>query len=156
MIGAPSLEPLRPDLKDSLARFFELIRANGDEAYFHPHPLTPAEAGARCSYRGPDIYVAAIVRGEIVGYGMLRGWDEGHEVPSLGICLHPDIRGSGLARPLMEYLHREAWRRGADRIRLTVDPSNEPACRLFRSLGYELAPVDSRLVGYLRRPKRMR
>jgi len=46
---------------------------------------------------------------------MLRGWDEGYETPSLGIAVHPDARGLGLARTFMGFLHAAASFQGAAR-----------------------------------------
>jgi ribosomal protein S18 acetylase RimI-like enzyme len=69
---------------------------------------------------------------------MLRGWDEGYEVPSLGIALHPHAQGQGLAHLFMDFLHVAARRRGAKKIRLRVYRDNKSAITLYRSLGYEL------------------
>jgi len=81
---------------------------------------------------------------------MLRGWDEGYAVPSLGIAVRAEAQGSGLGRLVMGYLHTEARRRGAPRIRLKVYPDNVRAVELYRSLGYEYRPEleSGQLVGY--------
>jgi ribosomal-protein-alanine N-acetyltransferase len=139
-----------PGLEEALARFFAHLRETGEEARFHPHPMTPDAARERCAYQGADVYCVALAAGVVLGYGMLRGWDEGYDVPSLGIAVHADARGIGLGRALMLYLHAEAARRGAERIRLKVYPDNAVAVDLYRSLGYEFAPGLERgqLVGY--------
>jgi GNAT superfamily N-acetyltransferase len=141
-----------PGLQSALARFFAHLRETGEDTRFHPHPFTPEAARERCAYRGADLYCVAIVGDAVLGYGMLRGWDEGYAVPSLGIAIHADARGIGLGRALMLYLHAEARRRGAERIRLKVYPDNEAALTLYRSLGYEFEPglKCGQLVGYMR------
>lgn len=134
-----------------LAEFFRRVKEAGDEARFHPHPLTPEEAERRVRYEGRDLYYALTDGDRILGYGMLRGWDEGYAVPSLGIAVHPDERGRGLARLLMLFLHGAARKRGAERVRLTVDTDNDAALRLYRELGYAMqAMEDGRLEGILR------
>jgi ribosomal-protein-alanine N-acetyltransferase len=135
------LEFRRPcaELEQPLASFFEALVASGDAAAFHPHPFDAAAAAERAAYRGKDVYCAAVAGGRVLGYAMLRGWDEGYDEPSLGIAVHPEARSTGLARALMLYLHAEARRRGARRIRLKVYPGNAPALALYRSLGYEVA-----------------
>ncbi len=60
--------------------------------------------------------------GSIVAYGMLRGWDEGYETPSLGIAVHSEWQARGVGRRMMEHLHQVARVRGAKRIRLKVYP----------------------------------
>lgn len=141
-----------PDLVEPLARFFAHLASSEDARHFHPHPFTNDAARARAGYRGLDVYCLAVADGEVLGYGMLRGWDEGYSVPSLGIALHASARGGGLARVLMLYLHAEAKRRGAERIRLKVYPDNAAAVALYRSLGYEFADAleGGQLVGYKR------
>jgi ribosomal protein S18 acetylase RimI-like enzyme len=142
-------EPLNPGLGDALAELFAALHAAGAERWFHPHPLTGAEAERLCAYCGRDVYAALVDGTRVVAYGMLRGWDAGYEIPSLGIAVHPAERGQGVGRTLMERLHEEARARGARQVRLTVYADNEPARRLYEELGYELEPNGDELVGSL-------
>lgn len=139
-----------PDLEPALSAFFADLASDPEAERFHPHPFTPGEAAGRCRYQGADVYCVAVAAGRILGYGMLRGWDEGYAVPSLGIAIHARARGIGLGRALMAYLHSEAARRGAERIRLKVYPDNAVAVALYRSLGYEFAGglEQGQLVAY--------
>ena len=95
------------------------------------------------------MYAVLSEGGRVVAYGMLRGWDDGYEIPSLGIAVHPAARGSGAGRELMEHLHREARARRAPSVRLTVYSDNASARRLYEELGYELESRGDDLVGYL-------
>jgi ribosomal protein S18 acetylase RimI-like enzyme len=141
---------LEPDHGSSLARLFERLRENGDDNFFHPHPLTANEAAARANYSGRDFYCVMLSENDLIGYGMLRGWDEGYAIPSLGIALDPAMRGRGYSRILMNFLHRIAKERGAEQVRLKVDPGNKAAIELYRSLGYVLEPqADGQLLGFL-------
>ena len=141
---------LAPRWQGSLAEFFRALVAAGDEREFHPHPLTPEEAGRLCRSAGHDLYYILVDGERVLAYGMLRGWDEGYEVPSLGIAVHPGERSRGLARVLMEFLHAAARRRGSTRVRLKVYSHNETALRLYRRLGYVFhAEERGQLVGYL-------
>jgi ribosomal protein S18 acetylase RimI-like enzyme len=86
----------------------------------------------------------------VLAYGMLRGWDEGFEVPSLGIAVAPSERCGGLGELLMSFLETVARRRCAPRLRLTVHSENDAAISLFLKRGYVFEPaVGERLVGYL-------
>ncbi len=141
---------LESQMAPALAALFRASREAGDEPFFHPHPLTDAEAAARARHRGRDLYYAIVDGGQVLGYGFLRGWDEGYEVPSLGIVVHPTQRGGGLGRMLMHVLHEAARRRGASRVRLTVHPQNSAARGLYADLGYVLeSRDDGQLVGFL-------
>jgi ribosomal-protein-alanine N-acetyltransferase len=50
-----------------------------------------------------------------------------------------DRQRHGYGRQMMNWLAIEARRRGANRIRLRVDPQNLGARRLYESLGYTYA-----------------
>jgi ribosomal protein S18 acetylase RimI-like enzyme len=137
-------------LAEPLGAFFQRLHEAGDERHFHPHPLTREEAERRVRYTGRDLYYVLTAESRVLGYGMLRGWDAGYAVPSLGIAVDPGERGRGLARLMMLFLHAAARRRGADRVRLTVGADNEPALRLYRELGYAMRSMeDGRLEGVL-------
>ncbi len=141
---------LAPALRPGLIALFDELAGRGDDHWFHPHPLTAGEAARVCAYQGRDLYYAAAAGESVLAYGMLRGWDEGYAVPSLGIAVHPAARGHGLARAFMGFLHAAASLRGAERVRLKVYPDNAPARRLYERLGYRLEPAaDGQLLGQL-------
>jgi ribosomal protein S18 acetylase RimI-like enzyme len=141
---------LNPALADALGDFFEAIAASEDDSLFHPHPLTRSAALELCHYDGSDLYFAAICNGRVLGYGLLRGWDEGYAIPSLGIALAHDARGTGLARAFMLFLHAATRQRGARLIRLTVYRRNTRAVALYKSLGYRFEPKnESEDIGLL-------
>jgi len=127
-----------PEMADALGDFFERLSSMDTAGFFHPHPLTRERANQLCHYAGKDLYFVGTCDSIILAYGLLRGWDEGYEVPSLGIGLAPDVRGTGLARAFMLFLHSAARLRGCARIRLTVFRANVKAVALYQSLGYRL------------------
>jgi ribosomal protein S18 acetylase RimI-like enzyme len=126
---------VRADDGPALADLFGSL----DTLRFHPHPFTAAEAERIAAHAGRDVYAVLEADGQLVAYGILRGWDAGYAVPSLGIAVRRDARGRGYGRQMMAWLASEARSRGADRIRLRVDPANGPARRLYESLGYAYA-----------------
>jgi ribosomal protein S18 acetylase RimI-like enzyme len=140
-----------PAHAEALARFFEALKAHGMNQHFHPHPLTSDAAREKAAYSGKDSYFILLERGEILAYAMLRGWDEGYEVPSLGVAIHPDVQNLGFGRLMMDFLRAVALRRGAKKIRLRVYPDHQAAVALYRSLGYEMTREKDGpyLLGYL-------
>jgi [ribosomal protein S18]-alanine N-acetyltransferase len=141
---------LSPELVGPLDRFFQRIVAAGEQEFFHPHPLTAQHAVERGAYLGKDLYYLLVDGQEALGYGMLRGWDEGFKIPSLGIAIDPGARHLGLGRLLMAFLHGAARRRGAHRVRLRVSGNNIGAVALYRSLGYAFeGEPDGQMLGYL-------
>ena len=150
MNSNPALEfrRLAPDLLPGLTGFFESMIANRDDEFFHPHPFTDVEAERLCGYAGKDLYSVAVVGGRVLAYGMLRGWDEGYAVPSLGIAVHPSARGTGLGLAFMHYLHAAAVTCGAETIRLKVYAQNTRAKTLYERLGYQSAGETAGQVLY--------
>lgn len=139
---------LTQDHVELLSNFFDVLRNSGDEKYFHPHPLTRQEAEFKCESKGLDLFYVLKGGESVIGYGILRGWDEGYEIPSLGIVTHPRYRGHGYGRILMNNLHAAAQWRGAEQIRLKVYRTNTSAKIFYESLGYYFTPFsDNEFLG---------
>lgn len=148
--GALEFRRISPDCEGMLADFFKILENHQVTRYFHPHPFTPEKARSLSVYDGNDLYYVASDGNRILGYGMLRGWDEGYDIPSLGIVLHPEKRGIGLGKSLMHFLHTAAKIRGAKKIRLKVYPENHAAVNLYENLGYRYVDKsEGQLVGFL-------
>ncbi len=151
-MSMPPLEVRRlsPEWIKSLGAFFRDLREAGDEAYFHPHPLTDEQADALGYYQGLDLYYVMVQGDRVLGYGLLRGWDEGYQIPSLGIAIHPSARGRKLGLALMHFLHAAARQAGAAKVRLKVYSSNIAARRLYETIGYRFDSGEAgQLVGVL-------
>ena len=137
-------------LEESLAEFFRSLKRVGNDRYFHPHPFTDQEARRIAHYSGKDLYYVLVEREKVLGYGMLRGWDEGYKVPSLGIVIRSSARGIELGKLFMHFLHAAARQRGASKIRLKVYPDNTIAVTMYQELGYTFqAEEDGQLVGFV-------
>jgi [ribosomal protein S18]-alanine N-acetyltransferase len=132
-VSEPHVRLIQPGDADALTELF----ASLDETYFHPHPLTAEEARRLVAYRGEDVYAVLDDGDALVAYGILRGWDVGFAIPSLGVGVRKDRGRQGFGRVMMDWLADEARRRGADRIRLRVHPDNAAALGLYERLGYE-------------------
>jgi ribosomal protein S18 acetylase RimI-like enzyme len=120
---------------DALADLFEHI----DNSFFRPHPFTAEEARRIANSPGQDVYALLFDGGGPVAYGMLRGWDEGFDIPALGIAVRTDSHREGFGRLMMEHLHELARAHGAAKVRLRVHSDNDRARRLYESLGYQYA-----------------
>ena len=143
--------PLTLAHAEGLKRLFETLIERKLDHFFHPHPLTKAAADEIASYHGRDFYCVAAEGPNVLAYGMLRGWDAGYTIPSLGLAVHPDWQGRGLGRLLMQFLTFVAIQRGATKIRLSVHNQNKTAIALYQKLGYQLSQDDAepKLIGFL-------
>lgn len=146
------IQLLKPETERVLIDFFAAIAKNDYARYYHPFDLTPETARELCNLSGKDLHYVLTDKETILGYGMLRGWDEGYSVPSLGIIIHPRAAGKGLGTMFVRFLHITAWLRGCSAVRLVVYKKNTPALKMYKKLGYEFSNKnDKEYVGILRR-----
>ncbi len=128
---------LRPEHQNSLTGFFEKIILPEYTKDFSPHPFNAENAKRVCDYQGRDLYYSILLDGkDIIGYGMLRGWDEGYDIPSMGLCILKTYQGKGLGRLLLNFLEVVSRLEGANKVMLKVKKGNEIAIRLYESQEY--------------------
>jgi|HubBroStandDraft_6_1064221.scaffolds.fasta_scaffold950601_1 ribosomal-protein-alanine N-acetyltransferase len=136
--------------QQALIAFLNDLSEAHETEFFHPHPFTEDALQKIIRTADQDLYYVLCEGGRVVGYGMLRGWDEGYQIPSLGIAIHPAARNAGLGKALMHFLHGAARRRGASKVRLRVKAQNARAMKLYQDLGYVFGPEEQGfLVGFL-------
>ena len=130
---------------DALVALFERNTVPAVAVMFDPFPLTAARARRIALQPGRDCYYMA-TRGEgLLGFSMLRGFEEGYEIPSFGIFVDHESHGQGVGRRLTAWTIEQARRRGCPAVRLTVYADNAAARGLYASLGFrehERQPVE--------------
>lgn len=144
MASATFIECRRLDRhwRAGLGDFCRALESSGDSRMFHPHGFDDAELDRVVTYTGADLYYVMVADSSVIGYGLLRGWDSGYAIPSLGIAIHPSCRRRGLGMAMMHFLHAAAAWRGATRIRLRVNRDNLAAKTLYESLGYSFGIME--------------
>ncbi len=130
------IRTLAPTDGPALARLY-VVLSNQDRMYFYPHPLTEEQALALT--QGVDeaarpTIVAITSEGALAGYAYGTVREDGYW--SLGICLHPRRRGSGLGSLLMEQLIEWAKKRNAAGLQLNVHKENTAAVRTYEKTGF--------------------
>ena len=141
-MSAPDVRELRPEGVEPALDLLRAVAADPEGRFFTPHPFTKEVLSALSTEPGRDLYFLMMSGDRAVAYGLLRGWNEGYVVPSLGLVVAPSERGRGLGKLMMDFLHGAARSRGADRVGLRVHTENLRAFRLYRSLGYSFEPPD--------------
>lgn len=83
-------------------------------------------------------FVAVDAAGHVIGWAdVIPAW--AHAVAhcgTLGMGVLPAYRRQGVGRQLLQACMAKAWRKGIARIELEVRADNEPAIRLYESLGF--------------------
>lgn len=74
----------------------------------------------------------------LLGYGTLLFRHGSRRARLYSFCVHPDARGGGLGRQLLETLEGAARGRGSARLGLEVRADNRVALKLYRRMGFRL------------------
>ena len=77
------------------ARFLERNNTSIVTRHFNPFPLTLETAVEISQKPHQDKYYVAHLEEEIIGLAMLRGWEEGYEIPSFGILVDQQYHYQG-------------------------------------------------------------
>jgi len=125
-------------LKQEIKEFFKAIK--GDR-FFHPFPFTDETIDIILSAK-KDIYrfikEGEKINGEkIIGMFMLRGWDEGYEIPSFGMVVHPEYRGKGLGTFMLRQAVSLCRKMECKKIRLTADKDNKVGIYMYKREGFK-------------------
>jgi len=139
---------LKPVWQARLLKFGEALKLHRDDYYFAPHLFSDDALSKLACNPGKDLYYLMVNDDNIIGYGLLRGWDEGYAIPSLGIAIHPSAQNKGYGKYFMNFLHDMAYQKGAVKVRLRVRKDNENAIRLYRNFNY-LFEEDPYHIEYL-------
>jgi ribosomal protein S18 acetylase RimI-like enzyme len=121
---------------DSLKDFFLENDKPSITRYFNPFPLTEESAYGITKNKHKDFYYVAYLDNKIVGFTMLRGWEEGYIVPSFGILVHHKFTNLGYGKILTNFTLDQALNLNCKKVRLTVYKSNFVAIHIYRSLGF--------------------
>jgi ribosomal protein S18 acetylase RimI-like enzyme len=132
-----TVRELRPTDAAPLAELFERLAADPDTCqFFHPHALDETNAWRIAEHQGRDVYLGCFEGDRPVGYTMLRGWDEGFEVPTLGVATDPDRRRQGVGSTLIRRALELAAQLGADQVILHVHEDHVVARRWYEAEGF--------------------
>jgi ribosomal-protein-alanine N-acetyltransferase len=135
--GFAGIRPIEAGDSEPLEHFFENNNRPEVLRQFNPFPLSPEVARKIALDHSLDHYYVLISRsGEVAGLCMLRGWNEGFDIPSFGVIVDIQYRRLGLGRTMTEFAIAEARRLHADWLRLSVNESNRYAKSLYESLGF--------------------
>jgi ribosomal-protein-alanine N-acetyltransferase len=140
---ALSFEAVQSKHVEALVALFERNALAVSDS-FDPFPLTAAQAKAIALDRHEDLYFIALRGERPVGMSMLRGFDEGYEIPSFGIFVDSEHHGRGIGRALTVWTIEQAHLRGCPAVRLSVYAENAAARGLYASLGFQ---EQERLLG---------
>lgn len=141
---------VRPLLAGDAAAILALLRAQSTAylRFFHALPRDEAALANVLESRRKDLYHGLFEDGQLVGFFMLRGWDEGYAIPSFGLFIDESTRGRGylfLTLSMAADLCRDA---GAPRFLAKIHPENlsPPAARRLRLVATGVEPETGNVI----------
>lgn len=140
----------------ALADFFERNDDDSATRHFHPFPLNRLSAEALLKEKRRDSFFALWQEDRIIAFSMLRGFDEGYDIPSFGLLVDRHDRNKGLGRYLSDWTLLWADRSGIEAVRLNVYSDNPRAKALYESLGFstiESTQLEGRSKSIMRRQR---
>ena len=96
-----------------------------------------------------DKYFGIFFGDEIVGFYMLRGFDEGYKIPSYGVIILSKFSNKGLSKLTLYHAFSLCRINNIKKLMLKVHPENTFAKNLYESLGFEKTGFDERNGNYI-------
>lgn len=100
-----------------------------------------------------DKYFGIFVDEFLVGFYMLRGFDEGFEIPSYGVWISEKFSGMGLSKVTLEHAITFCKMHNIKKVMLKVHPENIVAKNIYEKFGFKQEGIDqknSNLIFYKR------
>ena len=91
-----------------------------------------------------DQYFGVFIGRELAGFYMLRGFDEGYDIPSYGIWIAETFAGLGLSKLTLQHAISYCKVNGIKRIMLKVHPENAIAKKTYEDFGFKQQGTDSK------------
>ena len=117
---------VRPLGEDDAAAIVALLRAQSADylRFFYALPADETAVRQVMEKRTRDAYQGLFEDGRLVGFFMLRGWDDGYEIPSFGVVVDERTRGKGYLHATLEMAAELCRESGAARFMAKIHPGN--------------------------------
>ena len=91
-----------------------------------------------------DKYFGVFISKELVGFYMLRGFDDGYDIPSYGIWIAEKFSGLGLSKLTLQHTISYCKINGIKKIMLKVHPDNSIAKKTYERYGFKQEGTDTK------------
>jgi RimJ/RimL family protein N-acetyltransferase len=90
-----------------------------------------------------DVYMGVFWQDDLIGIFMLRGWDEGYEIPSFGVLIDDKYRGGTLLRLTLDTAKLICRLSGTKKLMSKVHPKNGSP-RSLEKLGFHQVGTEEK------------
>ena len=141
--GNISILPLKIDDVSPLCNAFKAA-PDDYSRYFTPFQFTPRVLETILSTATKDRYNLIRVDERVAGFYMLRGFDEGFQIPTYGVWISPDFGRLGIGRLTLDHAISTCRLMGVKELMLKVHPENSVAKNLYEKSGFKRIGFDKK------------
>ena len=91
-----------------------------------------------------DKYFGIFINDDLAGFYMLRGFDQGYEVPSYGIWISDKYSGLGLLKLTLQHAITFCKLNGLKKIMLKVHPEHTIVKNIYENFGFKQQGFDEK------------
>lgn len=111
--------------------------------FFRPFGYDEPAIADALARQGQDIFMGLFWQAQVVGFFMLRGWNEGYKVPAFGILIDEQYRGYGLEMAALDTAKVICRLRNVSRLMIKMHPDNISAKGVARKTGFVQTGVEA-------------
>jgi len=111
--------------------------------FFTPFSFDQETMASLLATRRKDVFMGIYWQNELCGFFMLRGWDEGFDVPAYGVLIAEECSGYSLAQLSIRMAKSICKLRGSSRLMLKVHTDNVAARILYEEAKFVRTGVDT-------------
>jgi RimJ/RimL family protein N-acetyltransferase len=117
--------------------------------YFTPFEFSIESITNILSQAVKDKYFGIFVDNDLVGFYMLRGLDEGYDIPSYGVWISSKYSNKGLSKLTLFHSFSFCKLNNIKTLMLKVYPDNIIAKNLYETLGFVKTGTDDKNSNYI-------
>ena len=91
-----------------------------------------------------DKYFGIFINDDLAGFYMLRGFDQGYDIPSYGVWISDIFSGLGLSKLTLQHAITFCKLNGLKKIMLKVHPENTIAKNIYENFGFKQQRFDEK------------
>ncbi len=129
---------IRPLIIDDANELSSMLQSQTPDyiRFFHPFEFSITAISEVLANQRQNVLMGLYCGSQLVVFFMLRGWNEGYDVPSFGIIVDEAYRGCGFEMIALDAAKSICRLRGAERLMLKMHPDNITAKGVARKIGF--------------------
>jgi RimJ/RimL family protein N-acetyltransferase len=113
-------------------------------SYFIPFSFDEKNIESLLHQAIKDKFYGVFVSGRLVGFFMLRGFDEGYSIPSYGVWIAEEFSNKGLSTLTLQHAISFCKINSIKKVMLKVHPDNLAAKHIYEKFGFKQTGTDSK------------